>query len=212
MLLRERIACSRQTLDGTRRQRRVSATSLARPATRPAITTMNPIAQIATSAAVPESAGACWISVSAASPAGAAAELNAEPDPVTCELVDSTGISQFGSDDFQDRGDGGRGQRRGENQVSQRRRSPAKHAADEQPERGDDGRIDDAGNHGRHFSPSFLAFAIISAMRSIWSSVSLAPSPPRSAATAFSADPSKKVSTTWRSADFRAVWRATAGR
>jgi hypothetical protein len=47
--------------------------------------------------------------------------------------------------------------------------------------------------------------SIIPAMRASCSSVSFELSPPSSAATAFSGEPSKKVSTRCRSADLRAV-------
>ena len=55
------------------------------------------------------------------------------------------------------------------------------------------------------WSASFRAFAISSAIRSSSGSVSRAPSPPSSAATVFSAEPSKNVSTRCLSADFLAA-------
>src|SRR6187549_3814069 len=81
----------------------------------------------------------------------------------------------------------------------------------QQRQRQDDRDIDDAGEEESHRAPSLRAFAIMAAIRWSCSSVSFALSPPRSAATACSGEPSKKVSTRWRSADLRAVWRATAG-
>ena len=70
-----------------------------------------------------------------------------------------------------------------------------------------DGRdLDRCFDHEAHRVPSFLALAISSAIRSSSSSFSRALSPPSSAATVFSAEPSKNVSTRCRSADFRAAW------
>ena len=56
-----------------------------------------------------------------------------------------------------------------------------------------------------HRLPSFFAFATSASMRSSSPSERRAPSPPSSAPTTFSVDPSKKVSTRWRSADLRAA-------
>ena len=67
-------------------------------------------------------------------------------------------------------------------------------------------------NHRRHHFPSLRADCTSASMRSRSSSVSRPASRPSSAVTALAADPSKKVSTRWRSAALRAVCRATVGR
>ena len=75
----------------------------------------------------------------------------------------------------------------------------------------DEGDLDGAVEQEIHRDPSFLAFATSSAIRSSSASERRAPSPPSSAPTTFSVEPSKKVSTRCRSADFRAACRGTAG-
>src|SRR5438034_9644284 len=80
------------------------------------------------------------------------------------------------------------------------------------------GERDEHDDRGLHRDPPlsglsdvvFRAFAISPAIRSSSDSVKRAPSPPSSAATVFSAEPSKKVSTRCFNADFRAVCRGTA--
>src|SRR5438105_12266119 len=62
-----------------------------------------------------------------------------------------------------------------------------------------------------HDPLSFLLLAMRAESRSSSSEEILQPSPPSSAATAFSVDPSKKVSTTCRRAERRATSRGTQG-
>src|SRR5688572_22952957 len=116
-----------------------------------------------------------------------------------------------GKDRLQQRNGGGRGKRRRENDVPQRGGPLIQQPADQQRECADDAGVDDDGNGGGHSPPSFRALAIILAIRSSCSSVNRAPSPPSSAATACSDDPSKNVSTRCRSADLRAACRASTG-
>src|ERR1700730_11270967 len=105
----------------------------------------------------------------------------------------------------------GAGERDGQHPVTQGcRPPPQEHGGRERPHE-NDGYLHGRRKEQRHRLPSFLAFATSSAMRSSSSSDRRPPSPPSSAPTTFSVDPSKKVSTRWRSADFRATRRASAG-
>src|ERR1051326_5166592 len=82
---------------------------------------------------------------------------------------------------------------------------------DRRHDRDFDRRAQHGGKQCGHFGPSLRAFVISAAIRSSSSCDSFEASPPRSAATVFSAEPSKNVSTTWRSADLRAAWRGSFG-
>src|SRR5689334_3486879 len=92
---------------------------------------------------------------------------------------------------------------------------------DEERQRQDQGDFHRAGNQEGegaispfeyvHDQLSFRPLEMRREMRSSSSGEMRATSPPRSAATTFSVEPSKNVSTRWRSAERRATSRGTAG-
>src|SRR5262245_56872224 len=104
--------------------------------------------------------------------------------------------------------------------MPQRRRVSAQQGGRTERDGGENGDLDGDAEQERHRGPSFrafcassasLAFVIRSEIRSSSSPDTRDASPPRSAATAFSAEPSKKVSTRCLSADLRAACTRTAG-
>ena len=102
----------------------------------------------------------------------------------------------------------------GENPVAQRRRSRPKARDRDQCGQHDERRLHSAFEENScqaHRDPSFRAFSINSLIRSRSSSDRRDASPPSTAATTCSAEPSKKVSTRCFNADLRAAWRGTAG-
>ncbi len=105
----------------------------------------------------------------------------------------------------------GTGERDDEQPVAQRR-GGGSHQRDAGERRRDEERNSEAvlGDED-HRPPPFRAFETISAMRSSSDGERRPPSGPSSAVTTFSVDPSKKVSTRWRSADRRAARRGRAG-
>ena len=117
-----------------------------------------------------------------------------------------------GDEQRQDRCGRGPSHRDREHPMARGRRSPAQQERsaerDQHQQRDFDRRVD----REDHRFVSFFAFATSAAIRSSSSSDSRAASPPRSAPTTFSVEPSKNVSTRCRSAERRAVWRASAGR
>ena len=115
------------------------------------------------------------------------------------------------NDHLENRNRCGADDRHGENPVTDGSRSPAKQRCQRQSHRNHDRDLEDAGEQNGHLAPPFRAFSRCSAMRCSSSSDTLTPSPPRSAPTTFSTEPSKNVSTRCLSADFRAARCGTAG-
>src|SRR5262245_29048168 len=104
--------------------------------------------------------------------------------------------------------------------MPQCRRMPTQQGRGAERDEREKGDLDGDAEQERHRGPSFLAFCASSAslafvirseIRSSSSPDTREASPPRRAATAFSADPSKKVSTRCLSADLRAACTRTAG-
>lgn len=112
---------------------------------------------------------------------------------------------------LQQRHGSGAEERGGQEPVTERGALAAQHRAGGDRDGEDHRHLQRRFEQQRHRDPSLRAFSISPARRSSSSSESRAPSPPSSALTAFSVEPSKKVSTRWRSAERRAAWRGTAG-